>query len=98
MSAIPSVHAVRPPRTQKPPFDPSTLSPLPTIKGLANAVDFVRTPVPDGLGVPAVTRTRMRAASERREVEVFRIAGAYWYSERGLYEWLMSLRLGGDAA
>jgi hypothetical protein len=98
MSAIPSVRAVRPPRINRPPFDPSTLSPMPTIKGLDAAVDFVRSPVPDGLGVPAITRTRLRAASEHREVEVFLISGAYYFSEHGLYSWLMSLRLGGDAA
>ncbi|OZE03179.1 hypothetical protein CH249_15420 [Rhodococcus sp. 05-2255-3B1] len=71
---------------------------MPTIKGLDAAVDFVRAPAPDGLGVPAVTRTRLRAASEHREVEVFLISGAYYFSERGLFNWLMSLRLGGDAA
>lgn len=98
MSAIPSVYAVRPPRTTQPLFDPSTLSPMPTIKGLDAAVDFVRAPIPNGLGVPAITRTRLRAASEHREVEVFLISGAYYFSERGLYGWLMSLRLGGDAA
>lgn len=98
MSAIPSVHAVRPPRTNRPPFDPAMLSPMPTIKGLDAAVDFVRAPAPNGLGVPAITRTRLRAASEHREAEVFLISGAYWYSERGLFDWLMSLRLGGDAA
>lgn len=66
----------------------------PTIKGLDAGANYIR----EGLGAPGFTWRMLRTAAERREVAVFMIGGAYWFSEQGLYEWVMSRREGGVGA
>ncbi|MFC6014094.1 hypothetical protein [Nocardia lasii] len=39
----------------------------------------------------------VRSATERRQLRVFKISASNWYSERDLYDWVMSLARGGDA-
>jgi hypothetical protein len=75
---------------------------MPTIRGRDGAVAFIN----DVFGVP-ITKTRMRAAIEGRELPVFKISGTNYLSERDLYLWVKSLARpavgrqqhgGGDAA
>lgn len=75
-------------RTQPPSAE---LSKTPSIKGVPGAHEYIH----HGLKIRAVTNRSIRDAAERREVEVFMIGGAYWFSEQGLYDWVMSLRQGG---
>lgn len=66
----------------------------PTIKGLEAGINYIQ----EGLGSPGFTWRMLRTAAERREVAVFMIGGGYWFSEQGLYEWVMSRREGGVGA
>ncbi|MBF6260199.1 hypothetical protein IU468_28475 [Nocardia farcinica] len=68
-------------------------SELPTIRGLNGALRFVQ----DELRVPWVTANALPKGSESGQLKSFMINRGYSYSERDLYQWILSLARGGDA-
>lgn len=72
------------------PINREELSNLPTRKGRAGAVQFFH-----GIGVQGITDTRIRNATEQKELRRFKIAGQNWYSDRDLWDFLQSLAEGG---
>lgn len=71
-------------------INPDELSTLPTIKGRDGALAYVR----EILGVQ-VTPTMIRSATESRRLRVSKLSAKNWYSERDLFNWVMSLGRGG---
>lgn len=79
MSRAPTTYTVPPPPAGL------VLNPVPTIKGKAAAAQWIC----DKLGI-AVTERYITNATNRREIEFAKIMGACWYSESGLYRFVMS--------
>lgn len=77
----------RPPAVSTNPDPPANLdlSPLPKIRGKANAAQWIR----DTLGVD-MSESSIKTATTRRQIEVARIGGNCFYSELGLYRFVMS--------
>ncbi|MFE6919700.1 hypothetical protein ACFVAV_01510 [Nocardia sp. NPDC057663] len=67
-------------------------SELPTIYGTTGVIAFAR----NVLGVE-VTASLVRRSTEARRLQVFKISTRNVYSERGVYDWIMSLARGGNA-
>ncbi|MBF6210701.1 hypothetical protein IU487_06515 [Nocardia puris] len=65
-------------------------SELPTIYGGKGVIEFAARE----LGV-SVTPTLVRRATEARRLQVFKISTRNVYSERGIYNWIMSMARGG---
>ncbi|MBF6131608.1 hypothetical protein IU501_01130 [Nocardia otitidiscaviarum] len=72
-------------------IDPAELSELPTIYGTSGVVKYAH----GELGV-TVTDSLVRRATETRRLRVFKISTRNVYSERGIYDWIMSLGRGGE--
>ncbi|MBF6161357.1 hypothetical protein IU438_04775 [Nocardia cyriacigeorgica] len=67
-------------------------SELPTIYGAHGVIAFAR----DEMGV-TLTESLVRRATEARRLQVFKLSTRNVYSERGIYDWIMSLARGGNA-
>lgn len=88
-AANPAVPQHLPPRRR--PIDRDELSNLPTRQGRPGAKAFFAE-----IGVHGITDTRIRTATEGGTLRRFRIAGHNWYSDRDLWDWLMTLASGGQ--
>lgn len=72
------------------PINRDELSNLPTRKGRAGAVSFFLE-----MGIDGITETRIRNATEQKELRRFKIAGQNYYTDRDLWDFLQGLAVGG---
>lgn len=70
--------------------NPDELSNIPTRKGRDGALSFFHE-----IGVEGITETRIRNATEQKELRRFKIAGMLYYADRDLWDFLQSMASGG---